>query len=138
MPITTAEIAIIDTRIDAVIGQIRVADVPHQFVISGIRAKLVATHLDAQAITIFDLEKMQIEAVLRPGYRPEQLELDRTRARRRRIRLVGAGVQAKQRDQQRGAERRRTRQQVAAVDPAHGRQAMRDLQDFCSRAMSIA
>lgn len=73
---TSAEIAIIDTRIDAVTGQVRVADIPHQFVISGTRAKLVASHLEARAVTVFNLERMEIEAVLHLGFRPEQLELD--------------------------------------------------------------
>ena len=73
---TSPEVAIIDTRTDEVTGRLTLADIPHQFIISGTRAKLVASHLEAGTVTIFDLQKMEIDAVLELGFRPEQLELD--------------------------------------------------------------
>jgi DNA-binding beta-propeller fold protein YncE len=73
---TSPEIAIIDTRTDEVAGRLTLADIPHQFVISGTRGKLVASHLATRRVTVFDLRTMAIEAVLELGFRPEQLTLD--------------------------------------------------------------
>jgi DNA-binding beta-propeller fold protein YncE len=73
---TSPEIAIIDIDLDEVIGRVAIDRIPDQLVVSGTRAKLVASHLDGGSVTILDLQTMEIEAVLELGFPPEQLELD--------------------------------------------------------------
>ncbi len=50
--------------------------------------------------------------------------------------LVGARVQAEQRNEKSGRKGGRPGQQVTAVDASHGRKVWAHLQAFCSRLMS--
>jgi hypothetical protein len=73
---TSPEIAVVDIDLDEVIGRIAIKEIPDQIVVSGTHAKLIASHLDARSVTVFDLRSMAIEAVLDLGLRAEQLALD--------------------------------------------------------------
>jgi hypothetical protein len=51
------------------------------------------------------------------------------------VRLVGARIQAEQRNEKCGRKRGRPGQEMTAVDASHGRHGMAALQGFCGRAM---
>ncbi|NJO39026.1 MAG: hypothetical protein HC871_17290, partial [Rhizobiales bacterium] len=72
----SGEIALIDSRDDRVVERITLDHVPDQFVLSETHRLLVATHVAAQRLSLFDLESMTPLAGLALGFPPDQIQLD--------------------------------------------------------------
>lgn len=72
----SAEIAIIDSRSDAVAARLRLGAVPDLFVLSEDSAKLIASHRHAKRLSIADLTRLEAEAVIDLGFEPDRLQLD--------------------------------------------------------------
>jgi DNA-binding beta-propeller fold protein YncE len=72
----SGEIAMIDSQDDRVVDRIMLDRVPDQFVLSEARRLLVAAHVDAQTLSLFDLETMKPRADVALGFPPDEIQLD--------------------------------------------------------------
>jgi DNA-binding beta-propeller fold protein YncE len=70
----SSEIAVIDVGRDEVVKHVALSAIPHQFVVSDQLQKLVATHLEQQAISIADLARGDFD-VLQVEIAPERLQI---------------------------------------------------------------
>ncbi len=70
-----AQVTVIDTNKDAVIGRIAVGKVPHQVLVSVPLGKMIASNTADNTISIVDLRTFETRATLRLGSAPEHMEL---------------------------------------------------------------
>lgn len=68
------EIAVIDSRVDRVIGHVVLPAVPHQFVLSDKTGRLIATHLAPRAVSVVDLRSLETRVLPLEG-RPDGLQI---------------------------------------------------------------
>lgn len=71
----SADITIIDTRNDQVIGKVGVGNVPHQVAVSASAGALVASNTKDNSLSIIDLETQQTAATLILDTEPEHMQL---------------------------------------------------------------
>ncbi len=71
----SADVAVIDTRSDALVARIDVGNVPHQVAISQPLGKLVASNTHDNTISIVDLATMTVEATIVLDMEPEHMAL---------------------------------------------------------------
>ncbi len=71
----SADVAVIDSRTDAVTARIRVGNVPHQVAVSDTLGKLIASNTGDNTLSIINLGNLQTEATLTLGHEPEHMEL---------------------------------------------------------------
>ncbi|MEO1017264.1 MAG: hypothetical protein AAFY56_06165, partial [Pseudomonadota bacterium] len=72
---TTPDIAIIDSRRDEVVAQIALGAIADAYVLTGSGTKLIASHLDDRALTIYNLAAQHIERVVELPFPPDEIEL---------------------------------------------------------------
>jgi YVTN family beta-propeller protein len=71
----SADIAIVDTDVDRVVGRVPVGRVPHQVAVSEITMKLVASNTADDTISIVDLRTLAPLATVRLDHQPEHMEV---------------------------------------------------------------
>ena len=71
----SADVAVIDTRIDAVIAHIPVGQVPHQVAVSQSLGKMAVTNTADNTVSVIDLATLAVTATIQLGHEPEHLEL---------------------------------------------------------------
>jgi YVTN family beta-propeller protein len=71
----SADVAVIDTAVDAVVARVPVGKVPHQVVVAEASAKLVASNTEDDTVSIVDLKTLAVEATLRLDATPEHMAL---------------------------------------------------------------
>jgi len=71
----SADVAIIDTRIDEVIAHAPVGQVPHQVAVSADHMKMVTSNTADDTITITDLTTLQPAGTIELGHEPEHMEI---------------------------------------------------------------
>ena len=74
----SADVAVIDTRTDAVVARVRVGEVPHQVAVSPALGKMVVTNTADDTISVIDLATLETTATIPLGHEPEHMELDPT------------------------------------------------------------
>ena len=72
----SADVAVIDTRADAVIAHIPVGDVPHQVAVSKVHHKMAVTNTADNTLSVIDLGSMTTTATITLGHTPEHMEID--------------------------------------------------------------
>jgi YVTN family beta-propeller protein len=72
---SSADVAIIDARVDEVIAQAPVGRVPHQVAISADRMKMVTSNTTDDAVTVTDLSGATPPATIELGHEPEHMEI---------------------------------------------------------------
>jgi YVTN family beta-propeller protein len=72
---SSADVAVIDTRLDAVVARVEVGNVPHQVAVSDTTGKMITSNTADNTISIMDLESLQEIATLTLGNEPEHMEL---------------------------------------------------------------
>ena len=72
----SADVAVIDTRIDAVIAHIPVGQVPHQVAVSQSLGKMAVTNTADDTVSVIDLGTLAVTATIQLGHEPEHMELD--------------------------------------------------------------
>ena len=71
----SADVTIIDTGTDRVIGRVGVGNVPHQVTVSAAAGALIASNTEDNSLSIIDLETQQTAATLILDTEPEHMEL---------------------------------------------------------------
>ncbi|NJO24250.1 MAG: hypothetical protein HC868_16730 [Sphingomonadales bacterium] len=71
----SADVAIIDTRIDEVIAHAPVGQVPHQVAVSEGRMTMITSNTADDTVTITDLETLQPTGTITLGHEPEHMEI---------------------------------------------------------------
>ena len=71
----SADVAVIDTRIDEVIAHAPVGSVPHQVAVSEDRMKMITSNTADNTITITDLETLSPAGTIELGHEPEHMEI---------------------------------------------------------------
>ncbi len=71
----SADIAVIDTRTDRLVGRVNVGNVPHQVVVSDTLGKFVASNTKDNTISIVDLATLKTGATMRLDVEPEHMEI---------------------------------------------------------------
>ncbi|MFP6740546.1 MAG: hypothetical protein VCD33_02805 [Alphaproteobacteria bacterium] len=69
----SADVAVIDSRTDQVVAQIKVGNVPHQVALSDSLGKLVASNTEDNTISIINLDNFETEATIALGIEPEHM-----------------------------------------------------------------
>ena len=72
----SADVAVIDTRIDEVVAHIPVGRVPHQVAISLERERMVVSNTADNTLSVIDLGSMSTVATVPLGNEPEHIEID--------------------------------------------------------------
>ncbi len=71
----SADVAVIDTRVDRVVARVPVGTVPHQVVVAASLGKLVASNTADNTISVVDLETYATEATIALDSEPEHMAL---------------------------------------------------------------
>ena len=71
----SADVAVIDTRTDAVIARIPVGEVPHQVAVSPSLGKMAVTNTADDTLSVIDLATLTVTATIPLGHEPEHMEL---------------------------------------------------------------
>ena len=71
----SADVAVIDTRVDRVVARVSVGKVPHQVVVAARLGKLIASNTADDTISIVDLETFATEATIALDGAPEHMAL---------------------------------------------------------------
>ena len=72
----SADVAVIDTRIDAVVARVAVGRVPHQVAVSQTLGKMAVTNTADHTVSVIDLATLAVTATIPLGHEPEHMELD--------------------------------------------------------------
>ena len=72
----SADVAVIDTRTDAVVAHVPVGQVPHQVAVSQSLGKMVVSNTADDTLSVIDLVTLRTSATIRLGHEPEHIELD--------------------------------------------------------------
>ena len=72
----SADVAVIDTRTDAVVAHIPVGEVPHQVAVSQTLGKMAVTNTADNTVSVIDLATLETSATIQLGHEPEHMELD--------------------------------------------------------------
>ena len=72
----SADVAVIDTRTDAVVARVQVGEVPHQVAVSPALGKMVVTNTADNTISVIDLATLETTATIPLGHEPEHMEID--------------------------------------------------------------
>ena len=72
----SADVAVIDTRTDAVVAHVPVGEVPHQVAVSQSRRKMAVSNTADDTVTVIDLGTLTATATIRLGHAPEHMEID--------------------------------------------------------------
>ena len=73
----SADVAVIDTRTDAVVALVPVGEVPHQVAVSPALGKMAVTNSAENTVSVIDLATLRVTATIPLGHEPEHMELDR-------------------------------------------------------------
>ena len=76
----SADVAVIDTRTDAVVAHVPVGQVPHQVAVSQSLGKMVVSNTADDTVSVIDLATLETSATIQLGHEPEHIELDPTGA----------------------------------------------------------
>ena len=71
----SADVAVIDTRTDAVIAHIQVGQVPHQVAVSQSLGKMAVTNTADDTLSVIDLATLTVTATIPLGHEPEHMEI---------------------------------------------------------------
>ena len=72
----SADVAVIDTRIDAVVAHVQVGEVPHQVAVSQTHGKMAVTNTADDTVSVIDLATLQTTTTVHLGHEPEHMEID--------------------------------------------------------------
>ena len=72
----SADVAVIDTRTDAVVAHVPVGQVPHQVAVSQNLGKMVVSNTADDTVSVIDLATLKTSATIQLGHAPEHMELD--------------------------------------------------------------
>ena len=72
----SVDVAVIDTRTDAVVAHVPVGEVPHQVAVSQSLGKMVVSNTADDTVTVIDLATLRTSATIQLGHEPEHIELD--------------------------------------------------------------
>ncbi len=72
----SADVAIIDTRVDRVIAHVPVGAVPHQVAVSAAHMKMVASNTGDHTLSVIDLRSLATTATIPLGHTPEHMAID--------------------------------------------------------------
>ena len=72
----SADVAVIDTRIDTVVARVPVGQVPHQVAVAQTLGKMVVTNTADNTLSVIDLATLETTATIQLGHEPEHMELD--------------------------------------------------------------
>ena len=71
----SADVAIIDTRLDEVIGHAPVGQVPHQVAVSKAHMKMMTSNTADNTVTVTDLSTLEPAGTIELGHEPEHIEM---------------------------------------------------------------
>jgi YVTN family beta-propeller protein len=71
----SADVAVIDTRVNDVVARIAVGNVPHQVAVSETHMKMIASNTADNTISVIDLETLTAAATVTLGNEPEHMEI---------------------------------------------------------------
>ncbi len=72
----SADVAVIDTRTDAVVAHVPVGEVPHQVAVSQSLGKMIVSNTADDTVSVIDLATLETSATIQLGHEPEHIELD--------------------------------------------------------------
>ena len=72
----SADVAVIDTRTDAVVAHVPVGQVPHQVAVSQSLGKMIVSNTADDTVSVIDLATLETSATIQLGHEPEHIELD--------------------------------------------------------------
>ena len=72
----SADVAVIDTRVDRVIAHVPVGAVPHQVAVSETHMKMVASNTGDHTLSVIDLRSLASAATIPLGHTPEHMTID--------------------------------------------------------------
>ncbi len=74
----SADVAVIDTRVDRVVARIPVGQVPHQVAVSESLDRMTVSNTAENTLSVIDLKTLETVATLPLGHEPEHIALDPT------------------------------------------------------------